>query len=173
MRRFFSAATVMLLALGCARTPTETPQQRHADLYRAFRSIDGAIAMGVTHLQLGELLQRAATQVAISGDTTKAQDEVAMVKSYTEALEAYADSQKLWAKQISYASEAYAKGFIPVEAPIMEIPKKYGLSEVERKLSWGTSKWIHEEGAVQAVWNAAEKKAEAARREYFALGAKH
>jgi hypothetical protein len=90
--------------LGCGKA-TETPQERHAGLYRSVRAIEGAIAVGVNLPRFGELLQGAGAEMLISGDRALNPDETTMVKMYGDALEGYGASQKIWQQQIQSSTE--------------------------------------------------------------------
>jgi hypothetical protein len=165
-------ALVVLLG-GCAKPAPDSPQLRFKDLYRSIRQIEGATAVGMTHLRMGELLQGAAGEILIASDIAASPEEKEMVSIYQQALAIYGDSQKVWAKQIEYSSEQEFKGYIPVEGEVEPIAEKYKLQVVQRKTRYGTA-WqgIPENGAIQGLWSKAGESGEKARRAYFALGAK-
>lgn len=173
--RLLSALAWTLAAIAastaCSR-PGPTPQQRHVGLYRSMRAIEGAVAVGVNNPRLTELVQAASAELLVSMDGCETPEETAAVKLYAGVIETYHDSLTLWQKAIQYASEDYAKGSIPVEGPIVDIQKKYSLTTVEKRLPYSgqTFQAIPEDGALQAVWAAADKKSEQARKAYFALG---
>lgn len=171
-RRLLAAVAVASLMVGCAKPPTVTPQARHAGLYRSVRAIEGAILVGVNNPRLTELVQAASAELLVSLDHCESPEETAAVKAYGGVIETYRDSLALWQKAIQYASEEYAKNTIPVEGPVVEIQKKYGLPTVTKRLPYSGSTFeaIPEEGALQTVWSAANKKSEQARKAYLALG---
>lgn len=172
-RRLLAAVAVATaLMLGCAKPPAATPQERHAGLYRSVRAIEGAILVGVNNPRLTELVQQASAELLVSLDHCESPEETAAVKAYGGVIDTYRDSLALWQKAIQYASEEYAKNTIPVEGAVVEIQKKYSLPTVTKRLPYTGASFeaIPEEGALQTVWSAADKKSEQARKAYLALG---
>src|SRR5688572_29723901 len=83
---------------GCSRTASDEAlrTERFGPLHRAARSIDGAIAVGVSYVRFGELLQVFATELLLATDRAANDADRALVAAYSEALDAYKDSAAVW-----------------------------------------------------------------------------
>src|SRR6266705_3529705 len=147
-----SLALAIVLPLGCGRaeragriltssraTPIPTPDVKKFDaVYRAFKEIEGATAVGVTQMQFGPLLQRTATEMSILTDRLKTDPERDLAKRYAEALNDYQDSAYLCQKSSEYPrafeNEAVFTIGKTTDPQLERMVKKYGLKPVAHRM---------------------------------------
>jgi hypothetical protein len=164
MRQIFALAVVVVGTATCARQPSL--QAKHEPLYRAAKSVEGAIAVGVTYQTFGELLQSLATEVLIAGDRANSDEEKALVAAYAELLTNYKDSSTIWKHQIESSKYEWAKDQIVVGDELVPVAAKYKLPVTE--LTAYGAKWkALPADSTQRVWVVAGEQATKATRLYY------
>lgn len=160
------SVVLFVLVTGCAvEQPLE--EDRLEQLYRAGRSIDGAIAVGVDYPKFSELLQGLSTEIMIASDQACNAEEMKAVNAYRELLAVYEDSSSLWQLMLDNASWRFYQGNIG-ELKCTRIAAKYGVSPSVTKEGAYTSV-IFPESTLRTVWEAASEKSRTAAGIYLAL----
>lgn len=103
--------------------------------YRAGKSMEGALATGVSYKDFEGLLQAFAGQLLIAKDRVSTPPEQTLIERYTEVLTTYEDSRVLWKEQADQAlkygwasaPERNPEGLIVVEGDVIRIVQRYGL----------------------------------------------
>lgn len=104
--------------------------------YRAGKSTERALAIGVSYKDLEGLLQAFASELLITKDRVTTPTEQTLLERYTEVLTTYQDSRALWKEQddqaLKYgwanAPERNPEGLIVVEGDVIRIVQRYGLA---------------------------------------------
>lgn len=103
--------------------------------YRAGKSMEGALAIGVSYKGFEGLLQAFANELVTTKDRVTAPFEQTLFERYTEVLTTYQDSAVLWKEQddqaLKYgwanAPERNPERLIVVEGDVIRIVQRYGL----------------------------------------------
>src|SRR4030095_10400373 len=189
-RRFVHAATIGLAAWSCNPSrPNDEQEVRNANskrsvidqpkfepLYRASKSIQGAIGVGLTYPDFGKLLQSFASEISIAQDRARSADEQQLVKHYADALSVFKDSATLWQKKIEsgdswdgqifytvISSPVSGPGTDPRLAPIVE---KYRLVTQDYR-KYGQHLVTISPASIQLLWAEAGKYLDAGNHQYF------
>lgn len=150
--RVIMAAVVLLgIGGGCERKPTF--QAKFEPMYRASKTVQAATGVGVSYQQLGELLQRFATEVSIAADRSETPEEKALVAANLAALETYKDSHAVWNSTIQSYSQ--------VTPGLQPLVGKYKLPVTDGKF---------DHGAIQVIWAAASEHVNKATALYYQKG---
>jgi hypothetical protein len=171
MVRVAAFACVASMGLqGCSRTPSNEAlrSERFGPLHRAARSIDGAIAVGVTYVRFGELLQVFATELLLATDRAKDDADRALISAYSEVLDAYKDSAAVWKQANESSSQDWMKGRTFVTEPLQTIAQKYKLAVKQERI--GTTEHTYsslDPDAMQKIWLVAEERSKKARDIYL------
>jgi hypothetical protein len=104
--------------------------------YRAGKSMEGALANGVSYKDFDELLQAFASELLLTKDRVTTPPEQTLLERYTEVLTTYQDSRVLWKEQADQAlkygwanaPERNPAGLIVVEGDVIQIVQRYGLA---------------------------------------------
>lgn len=128
------------------------------NVYRAFKQIQGSIAVGTSYLNFVKLLQDVATEISIANDKVTSESEKELLEIYVDALDTYRNSAALWEFKIR------GPKYLDVEAHIEQIYIKYNLpmeSRETRPYNW--EKWESNlADSVQALWARANERLEKA-----------
>jgi hypothetical protein len=134
-------------------------QAKFEPLYRSAKAMQAATGVGLSYQQLGELLQKFATEVAIAADNSETSEEKVLVAAYGEALMKYKDSHTVWNAQIQSESR--------VTDDVEPLVAKYKLPI--REVSAGFR--FFENGAIQRIWEEASGAVNKATALYFGKSA--
>ena len=104
--------------------------------YRAGKSIEGALAIGISYKDFEGLLQSFASELLLTKDRITTPPEGTLLERYTEVLTTYQDSRTLWKEQADQAlkygwanaPERNPEGLIVVEGDVIQIVQRYGLA---------------------------------------------
>lgn len=139
-------------------TSCERPRPvRSEPVYRAFKNIAGATAVGVTKVRYGELLQTASAELLILADFTRGTPDTLVFPHYFEALTKYKAAQTLWDSQIENARYDWIpRGQIYLEGDGNGIASRYDLKVTESKMpySHATFKTVPST-SIQQMWELA------------------
>jgi hypothetical protein len=171
---------VAIALAGCQQS-RETAQQRYVPLYRAARTLDAALEVGVPYVEYGQLVQRLSTEVLVASDHAMADEEREMVKAYETALTAYKDSLSVWRAKIEAPPtvdgfhtsrlEGLTEGDFIVTDEIAAILSRYniGARQLYKDRPWKAVNWS---SATRQIWERAGADAKKASLLYFGLGVK-
>jgi hypothetical protein len=148
------AGCLVLFAGACASTPIQVPGEA---VYRAFKQIGGATAIGVTKPRYDELLQNASAELLILADLAPDSVDAPTLRRYGEALEKYKDAGVLWAEQIDDARYDWIpKGRIYLESAAQDVASRYKLPTQTHKGPYaGGSFETVSSTSIQALWELA------------------
>jgi hypothetical protein len=104
--------------------------------YRAGKSIEEALAIGISYNDFEGLLQSFASELLLTKDRMTTPSEGTLLERYTEVLTTYQDSRTLWKEQADQAMkygwanapERNPEGLIVVEGDVIQIVQRYGLA---------------------------------------------
>lgn len=104
--------------------------------YRAGKSMEGALVIGVSYKDFEGLLQAFASELLTTKDRVTTPPDQTLLERYTEVLITYQDSRVLWKEQddqaLKYgwanAPERNPAGLIVVEGDVIRIVQRYGLA---------------------------------------------
>jgi hypothetical protein len=102
-------------------------QEKFDNLYRSFKTIEGAINVGVNYGKYGELLQSVSTEIVIVKDKIKNGNERKLFDYFNDVFLAYNDCFLIWKSKISSGSKLSEKGRIVVTTEIEPMVSKYAL----------------------------------------------
>lgn len=166
--------TLLLAQLACSKkeppaavaTPPPPPTVTTATfdpVYRAAKTIQGAIVSGVTYQKFGELMQSLSTEIEIAKDHKLNDADKKLLGLYQEAFAHYQVSLGLWTEK-NNASEKWWKGEIPVwfekhpNPLLLAMAERYGIPVSDRTMEYGLGKYKSIPGdSVQRVWAEADK----------------
>ena len=152
-----------LLLSSCA-TQTQTKiRPELAGVYRAERSIEGALAVGVSYPEFGTLVRQFSTELLLARDQARfsppAYDVTRVLNKYEDLLGMYKDSSTVWGFEIEHASvhtDAH-------DRYLSMIAEKYGVSQAIRQepKAIGSYRYVETtadyETIRQAIWAQAAK----------------
>lgn len=165
VRRIGMAALTAIISLSCGRSHQAT----YEPLYRAGRAIEGAISVGVSYVEFGNLLRTFSTELLIATDKAKSKADKDMVAAYGDLLLTYKESATLWKAQIDSSKYEWLRGRIPVNAEIGPIVAKYNLTTTSVSPSFSDSNVTTISGdSMQRLWEVASEKSKKAVSLYFA-----
>ena len=129
VRLVMTLALAFVTSFACKTGPSQEEQrvERFRSLYRSARSVEGAIAVGVSYVKFGEILQVFATELLIAKDAAKDDSDRALVAAYAEVLDVYKDSAAIWKQANESAGEEWMKGRTFVTETLQPIATKYKL----------------------------------------------
>ncbi|MBZ5500144.1 MAG: hypothetical protein LAP85_27430 [Acidobacteriia bacterium] len=171
--QYFPLILLVLISAACFR-PKETTgaQVDHAKfepVYRAAKSIQAAISVGLNYQKMGELLQNFATEILIAKDKAESDMERLLVARYGEALPIFKDSLALWNEQIDSSKYEWLKGYLVCEGDVAVIAGKYKLQKEEKDLAGvGRKLPVIPVSSVQALWLQADLKLQEGNKIYNA-----
>lgn len=162
------AIMAFLVALTACVPEGPTPQQKFEGLYRACRTLQGAISVGVSRSTFGELQQRFATEILIAVDHAASEDEKAMIKAYTEVADTYKDSAALWEGMTKVPE---VNGKIRVWDGLLPFVAKYQIPTEKQQRQYNdiVTYDVISADSMQHIWVVADEKAQKAIHLYFAL----
>jgi hypothetical protein len=146
--RLIGIIALLSVATSCDRKPSF--QAKFEPLYRTAKTVQASTAIGLSYQQLGERLQGLATELSIAADRAETPEEKALVAAYLAALEAYKDSHAVWNSKI----ESYSQ----VTPDLEPLVAKYKVPVSDGKF---------DDGAIQAIWQAASGKVDKATTLYY------
>jgi hypothetical protein len=160
------AVLVTFALAGCSKPATR--QQTYERLYRAGRTIEGSIGVGVSYVDLGTLLRELSTEILIARDTAKTDGDKALVNAYADVLLVYKDSLLVWKLQIDSAKYEWLEGQIPVDRSLAALAAKYNLTSSDVTPSFsGNSVTVIPADSMQKIWEVAAEKSRHAALLYF------
>jgi hypothetical protein len=104
--------------------------------YRVGKSMEGALATGVSYKDFEGLLQALASELLITKSRVTTPSEQTLFERYTEVLTTYQDSSVLWKEQVDQAlkygwanaPERNPEALIVVEGDVIQIVERYSLA---------------------------------------------
>ena len=105
------SAVILSVAVGSCASPTVPPidAKKFDGLYRAAKTTEAAINMGINHEKFGDAIRAFATELSIATDKAGTDKERELVRLYSETLTAYRDSDEMWRLKIDSAIEKPVK----------------------------------------------------------------
>lgn len=150
--RVLIPAVVLLMVGGaCDRKPTF--QAKFEPMYRTAKTVQASTGVGVSYQQLGELLQKFATEVSIAADRSETPDERALVAANVAAFEAYKDSHAVWNSTI--------QSYSLVMPELQPMVSKYKIPVTNGKF---------DDDAIQVIWAVASEHVNKATALYYQKG---
>lgn len=145
---------LVLFIIGCA---PKINKNKFENVNRATKSIEGAIKVGVNYQKFSELLQNMATEIAITKDQIKTEEEKGLLNNYDSILEIYQESALVWQNKIGcVAYDWIPVGQIYVEANLEPIVSKYNLTTETHTVPYIGKKFKTISGdAIQIIWEKA------------------
>lgn len=137
-------------------------------VFRAFTAMEASISAGISYTQYGPLLQAAATELALAAQEPKADVAKSAVTQFETAIDAYRDAGTWWERDISFYSRrdnnlAYAGGLPFSQVGLDGLVRKWSLPTRNADLM-GFHRGVPRATALQTMWSAASRSAEAARK---------
>lgn len=132
---------------------------KFANLYRAAKSIEAAISIGVNYSVYSDLLQKYSTELLIIKRENMTPEELKLFNLHKDALVIFLDAQKIWAKKIESPKYKWIpeNNIFPLVG-ITSIIAKYNIKIDEIKDSTG-KKWATiSSDSIQFLWSKAESK---------------
>lgn len=132
--------------------------KKFENVYRAFKQIQGSIAVGVSYVAFIKLLQDVATEISIAKDKVESKSEKELLEIYIDVLDTYRDSAVLWEFKIR------GPKYLDVEPHIEQVFTKYHLPmESRESVPRYWNKWERSlEDSVQVLWARAHERLEKA-----------
>lgn len=147
--RTWVAIAAVLISIGCSSGGT-VDNARHENLYRAAKSLESAVGVGVTLARYRELLQQFATELSISKDKAANRAEREMITAFADAFIAYRDAGTLWDQKVRGVEQLSPAG----NAELMGIADAYPI----RGSGSGANFTFAVDAAMQTVWRAADAR---------------
>ncbi len=160
---------LLICSIFCVNCSSKVDQKKFEKLYRAAKSIEGAVTIGVDYQKFGELLQNFVTEISIASDKAKSEEEKELLKIYSEILDMYQDSYRLWHSKNSLSCELFFPGTCPVPRGYIHVGegdtiiKKYNFSAYENtKVTGDFNRYYIPEDSIQVIWSKAHERLEKA-----------
>jgi hypothetical protein len=150
MHRSFRLASysILIMLAACSDKKETVDRTKFEFLYRSAKTIEAATTTGTSLGTFRELMQKASAELSIARDKASGAEDLRIVELFSRAIDAYADSLKLWNTQIEL-SQQFTDG-IPCQASVSEIALKYQL----KCLSFDAIEYIPKE-SLQYLWTLA------------------
>lgn len=137
-------------------------------VFRAFTTIGASIGAGLSYVQYGPLIQAAATELALVEPEARTDAAKSAIAQFEIAIDAYKDAATWWERDISFYSRrdnhlAYAGGLPYSQVGLDNLVGKWSLPTRNSDLL-GFHRGVPRAVALQTMWGAASRAAEAGRK---------
>ncbi len=170
MRKMVAVGLLSIAA--CKAAPPPKPvidQAKFEPLYRAGKTVQASLAVGLTHQRFGELQQAFATEISIGNDKAATENERALVAAYHAALMTLQESGLIWKHKLDNARYDFIpEGRVYMEAPLFPIAEKYGLAQRVHDPHGKPWHSVSEDG-IQTIWTRAGQELDYANKLYYEI----
>jgi hypothetical protein len=157
LRRAMIYCGLAVLLASCNGVKEQGTRPALTGVYKAARSIEGALAVGVTYPEYGTLIRNFSTELLMARDHTRfdmaSRDLTAVLDKYTDLLIMYKDSSTVWGLQIEKKTNV----------DLSSIAAKYGMSSAIREVPMAVGSYKYKETVAdyetirQTIWERAGK----------------
>jgi hypothetical protein len=148
-------STISLLALtSCARLSRPDLRPELAGVYRSARSIEGALAAGVTYPDFSMLVREFSTELLLARDNARYNPPSKLIASaldrYADLLSMYKDTEQIWGWEVQDQGAGLHE--LPVLAVKYGVPEAFELNSSGTRIEKGSPEKLR-----QAIWQQALK----------------
>jgi hypothetical protein len=158
IKRLTPCFTAFVMLTSCGTPKQQSTVLELVGVYRAARSIEGALAVGVTYSEFGTLIRKFSTELLLARDQAKFDPVVSrgltpVLDKYTDLLMMYKDSSTVWGLELEKKTNK--------DLPI--IAARYGASSTIREEPRSIGSYHYKETIAdyevirQTIWEQAGK----------------
>jgi hypothetical protein len=173
-KRLIPCITALVMITSCGSLKQQRTLPELVGVYRATRSIEGALAVGVTYPEFGTLIRTFSTELLLARDRAKFDPEVSrglapVLDSYASLLMMYKDSSTVWGFELEKKTNEGLRTIAArygVSSSVREDPRVIGSYhyketiadyEIIRQAIWEQAGKLHEQQIAIGYGHPAER----------------